>query len=83
MRARTQPTASARLAAVPAALAGHHLELSKDGCELSYRYRAEDARIGIVELLKDLGGAGIRFKDLHTTQSSLEDIFVSLVSEKR
>jgi ABC-2 type transport system ATP-binding protein len=73
----------APLPAVPPALAGHRLELSKDGCELSYRYRAEDGRIGIVELLKDLGGAGIRFKDLHTTQSSLEDIFVSLVSEKR
>ena len=68
---------------MPPALAGHHLELSKDGCELSYRYRAEDGRVGIVELLKDLGGAGIRFKDLHTTQSSLEDIFVSLVSERR
>jgi ABC-2 type transport system ATP-binding protein len=73
----------APLAAVPPALAGRHLELSQDGCELSYRYRSEDARVGIVELLKDLGGAGIRFKDLHTTQSSLEDIFVSLVSERR
>ena len=74
----------APLVAVPPALAGRHLEaFGKTAASLSYRYRSEDARVGIVELLKDLGGAGIRFKDLHTTQSSLEDIFVSLVSEKR
>jgi ABC-2 type transport system ATP-binding protein len=70
------------LGAVPAALAGHHLELSKDGGELTYTY-SDDDRGGIAELLKDLGEAGIRFKDLHTTQSSLEDIFVSLVSEEK
>ena len=69
------------LAAVPAALAGYDLTLSADGSELTYRYDAAGDRIGIVELLKDLGGAGIGFKDLHTTQSSLEDIFVSLVRE--
>ena len=69
------------LAAIPATLSGYDLALSADGSELTYRYDAAGDRIGIVELLKDLGGAGIVFKDLHTTQSSLEDIFVSLVRE--
>jgi ABC-2 type transport system ATP-binding protein len=66
---------------VPAALSALPLELSKDGSELTYTYDAQGARIGIVELLKGLGDAGIQFKDLHTTQSSLEDIFVSLVRD--
>ena len=69
------------LAAIPATLSGYDLALSADGSELTYRYDAAGDRIGIVELLKDLGDAGIVFKDLHTTQSSLEDIFVSLVRE--
>ena len=67
---------------VPDALASYDLALSADGNELTYSYDAHGERIGIVDLLKDLGGAGIGFKDLHTTQSSLEDIFVSLVREK-
>ena len=67
------------LAQVPAALSAHDLQLSKDGCELTYTYDAQGERIGIAALLKDLGDAGIQFKDLHTTQSSLEDIFVNLV----
>jgi ABC-2 type transport system ATP-binding protein len=67
---------------VPDALAGYDLALSADGNELTYSYDAQGERIGIVDLLKDLGNAGIGFKDLHTTQSSLEDIFVSLVREK-
>ncbi len=67
------------LAHVPAALSAHELQLSKDGCELTYTYDAQGERIGIAALLKDLGDAGIQFKDLHTTQSSLEDIFVNLV----
>ena len=70
------------MARVPDALAGYDLALSADGNELTYSYDAQGERIGIVDLLKDLGGAGIGFKDLHTTQSSLEDIFVSLVREK-
>ena len=49
----------------------------------SYTYDAQGARIGIAELLKDLGDADIQFKDLHTTQSSLEDIFVTLVSDRK
>jgi ABC-2 type transport system ATP-binding protein len=67
---------------VPPALSAFRLELSKDGSELTYSYDAQGARIGIVELLKGLGDAGIHFKDLHTTQSSLEDIFVSLVRDR-
>ncbi|TMH33646.1 MAG: multidrug ABC transporter ATP-binding protein, partial [Betaproteobacteria bacterium] len=47
-----------------------------------YTYDAQGERVGIAELLKNLGDAGIQFKDLHTTQSSLEDIFVSLVSDR-
>jgi ABC-2 type transport system ATP-binding protein len=69
------------LAAVPAELSAYGLELSSDGCELTYTYSTGDGRIGIVELLKDLGNAGIPFNDLRTTQRSLEDIFVSLVSD--
>ena len=68
---------------VPPALAAHHLELSNDGSELTYTYDAQGGRIGIVALLKDLSDAGIQFKDLHTTQSSLEDIFVSLVRDSQ
>jgi ABC-2 type transport system ATP-binding protein len=68
---------------VPAALARHHLELSGDGTELTYTYDAEHEHTGIAALLEDLDAADIRFKDLRTTQSSLEDIFVSLVKDKR
>jgi ABC-2 type transport system ATP-binding protein len=71
------------LKAVPAALARHHLELSGDGTELTYTYDAEHEHTGIAALLENLDAAGIRFKDLRTTQSSLEDIFVSLVKDKR
>ena len=66
---------------VPPALAAYRLDLSSDGSELVYTYDAQGERTGIIALLKDLNEAGIRFKDLQTTQSSLEDIFVSLVRE--
>ncbi|MEP6997122.1 MAG: ABC transporter ATP-binding protein [Betaproteobacteria bacterium] len=68
---------------IPAELAGHHLELASDGSELIYTYDTQGERPGIAQLLDDLDKAGIRFKDLQTTQSSLEDIFVSLVREKK
>ena len=68
-----------RLDAVPASLAAHRLELSADGRELVYTYDTASERTGITGLLNDLGEAGIRFNDLNTTQSSLEEIFVSLV----
>jgi ABC-2 type transport system ATP-binding protein len=68
---------------LPAALAAYPLALSDDGLSLTYTYDAQESRIGIVDLLKSLADAGVAFKDLHTTESSLEDIFVSLVSERR
>ena len=71
------------LAAVPPALAGYPLELSTDGQEITYSYSTQDGPAGIADLLKDLGAAGIAFRDLQTTQRSLEDIFVSLVSDAR
>lgn len=70
---------------VPAALNGHRLTLADDGHALVYtydgRHNGEDDQAGIAELLADLDAAGIRFKDLHTRQSSLEEIFVNLVRE--
>jgi ABC-2 type transport system ATP-binding protein len=68
-----------RLEAVPASLAAYRLELSPDGREMVYTYDTASERTGITGLLNDLGEAGIRFNDLNTTQSSLEEIFVSLV----
>jgi ABC-2 type transport system ATP-binding protein len=65
---------------VPAALAQYQLELSADGHELTYTYDTQGSRTGITALLHDVADAGIRFKDLNTRQSSLEDIFVNLVS---
>ena len=65
--------------AIPPALAAYNLELSGDGCELTYHYDTQGERTFITSLLSDLRDAGIRFYDLDTIQSSLEDIFVSLV----
>jgi ABC-2 type transport system ATP-binding protein len=67
------------LAALPTNLDGHVLELSADGTEITYTYDTKAERTGITSLLASLSDAGIRFKDLQTTQSSLEEIFVSLV----
>jgi ABC-2 type transport system ATP-binding protein len=67
---------------IPEALADYHLELSGNGSELVYTYDTHGAETNIVALLDDLDKAGIRLKDLQTTQSSLEDIFVGLVTEK-
>ena len=71
------------LHAIPAALEAHHLALANGGSELVYTYDTHGPRTGITGLLTDLGRAGIRFKDLDTTQSSLEDIFVDLVRGQR
>ena len=73
----------AALAQIPAALAPYRLELSPSGTDLTYTYDTEGDRRGITALIEALDAAGIRFRDLQTTQSSLEDIFVSLVSERR
>ncbi|WP_429258510.1 ABC transporter ATP-binding protein [Paraburkholderia sp. GAS334] len=67
------------LDSIPATLTGWNLELASDGNELTYTYDTQGERGSILALLKDLNDAGIRFRDLQTTQSSLEDIFVSLV----
>jgi len=64
---------------IPAALSEYGLELSEDGDELIYTYDTRGERTGITALLADLSQAGVKFKDISTTQSSLEDIFVSLV----
>ena len=72
-----------RMEAIPSTLNGHKLNLSADGRELVYTYDTQGSRTGITALLDDLGAAGIAFKDLHTTQSSLEEIFVDLVRQSR
>jgi len=68
-----------RLEAVPEALAGYGLTLQAEGEELVYTYDTKAERTGITALMKDLADAGIRFSDLRTSQSSLEDIFVGLL----
>jgi len=68
-----------RLDVVPPSLADRPLTLANEGRELVYTYNTQAERTGITALLKDLGEAGIRFRDLHTTETSLEDIFVDLV----
>jgi ABC-2 type transport system ATP-binding protein len=68
---------------IPDALAGYALELANGGNELTYTYDADAAKSGIASLLEALDAAGIRFKDLQTSETSLEDIFVNLVREGR
>jgi len=74
------------VAAIPQQLAQYGLKLARGGNELVYTYEEGGSRDGlsvvIPALLRDLDAAGVRFKDLHTTQSSLEDIFVTLVGDQ-
>nr|MBA2592073.1 multidrug ABC transporter ATP-binding protein [Gammaproteobacteria bacterium] len=72
-----------RLAGIPPELAAYGLELNVDGSELMYTYDTRAERTGISALMKDISAAGIVFTDLNTTQSSLEDIFVDLVTKSR
>jgi len=72
-----------KLEEIPSELADYHLELAADGSELIYTYDTQSERTGITTLLADLNAAGIKFNDLQTRQSSLEEIFVSLVKEGR
>ena len=67
---------------LPESLGDFGLELSDEGCVLTYTYDTQKERTGITRLFKALEEAGIRFKDLQTTQSSLEEIFVNLVSTR-
>ncbi len=71
------------LAGIPPELAAYRLTLADDGAQLVYTYDAQRESTDIIALLRDVGAAGIGFKDIHTTQSSLEDIFVSLVKGKK
>ena len=64
---------------IPAQLADRELSLSEDGHELVYTFNTQDEHTGIAELLRELDQLGIDFKDMHSSQSSLEEIFVNLV----
>lgn len=70
------------LSAVPASLATYQLELLDDGHALRYAYDAQQEQTGIAELLAALASAGIEFKDLKSSESSLEEIFVNLVRNR-
>ena len=67
------------ISSIPSTLDSFKLELASDGAQLVYTYDTQAERTGITSLLSALNKAGIKFKDLNTTQSSLEDIFVDLV----
>jgi ABC-2 type transport system ATP-binding protein len=71
------------LQSIPAALADAPLELINDGNELVYTFDTQGERTGIATLLSKLSEHGITIRDLQTKESSLEDIFVSLVSARR
>jgi ABC-2 type transport system ATP-binding protein len=70
------------IAALPEGLGAYRLELTADGSRLVYTYESHGERTGITALLSDLNAAGIKFRDLYTSQSSLEDIFVDLVKAR-
>jgi ABC-2 type transport system ATP-binding protein len=71
-----------KISIIPASLASYNLELAKNGSELIYTYNTKGRRTGITLLMKEINKAGLELKDLRTAQSSLEDIFISLVSDK-
>ncbi len=68
---------------IPVGLNGFDLELSTDGSELVYTFDVHGDETGIASLLKRLNEHGIDYRDIHSSESSLEEIFVSLVTEKR
>ncbi len=70
-----------KLDAIPAALAAYPLSLTGEGTELIYSYDSLDERVNVTDLLTAVQDAGIKFLDIQTTQSSLEDIFVDLVKD--
>jgi ABC-2 type transport system ATP-binding protein len=72
-----------KLDGIPPGLAAYGLALAGGGTELVYTYDRQRSRTGIGALLNALTDAGVRFKDLHTTQSSLEEIFVTLLRDGR
>jgi len=72
-----------RLAAIPPELSRFNLSIGDDGSTLIYDYDTQAERTGVATLLGELSRAGLRIRDLQTNQSSLEDIFVGLVSDRR
>jgi len=72
-----------RLERIPDELSGHPLELSDDGSELVYTFDAQGEHTGIADLLRTLNGHGVHFRDIQSSQSTLEEIFVNLVHEER
>jgi ABC-2 type transport system ATP-binding protein len=72
-----------RLAAVPAALSSFNLAIGGGGHELIYDYDTRAERTGVATLLGELSRTGVRIRDLHTNQSSLEEIFVGLVNDPK
>jgi len=72
-----------QLRELPQKLDSYDLEVAKEGMELIYTYDSQAEHTGITALLGDLSAAGIKFHDVKTTQSSLEDIFVDLVKKIR
>ncbi len=72
-----------KLEAIPKHLSPFNLELAREGSQLIYTYDTQAERTGITTLLGELHDASIKFKDLSTTQSSLEDIFVALVKDEQ
>jgi ABC-2 type transport system ATP-binding protein len=73
---------SKKMDTLPEALSAHNLSLGDEGKQLIFTYDTQAERTGVTALLSDLNSNGIRFRDLQTTQSSLEDIFVGLVSDR-
>jgi ABC-2 type transport system ATP-binding protein len=71
-----------KLDAVPTALAEHNLVLSPDCCSLTYTYEAHGEHRGVTRIVEELLRQNIRLKDINTSQSSLEDIFVDLVRQR-
>lgn len=71
-----------RLSEIPASLAEYPLSLSSNGEQLIYTYDEQNEKVKITDLLRRLADLQIEFRDLNTSQSSLEDIFVSLVEGK-
>jgi len=71
------------LASIPGDLGDQPLELSEDGTEIVYTFDAQDEHTGIAALLRKLNAHGVEFKDVQSSQSSLEEIFVNLVKEER
>ena len=70
------------ISSIPDTLSHYELTLSKDGLQLIYQYDTRQERTGITALMQAINTAGLTLRDIHTSQSSLEDIFVNLVTEQ-